>query len=396
MLAACSLLTPDAPEPFELLDGPIAGLNHAQTALFLRGDDEFTRRFTAATGLGPVFNASSCDACHPGDGRAHPELGFTRFGRALPDGGFDPLHALGGPQLQDRAIPGYTPEALPAAATATSTFLAPAVTGLGLLDAVEDATLLALEDPDDLDGDGISGRVHRVPDSPALQRIAALNPRVKLHDGRYIGRFGRKGGNLDLLHQTATAYNQDMGLTSTLAPDEPRVGGAGGAGDLAGELEVSADTLDAVTFYLRTLRPPERRDADAPDVLAGEARFEQLGCAACHVPALTTGDSPISPLHRKTAYAYTDLLLHDMGPELDDGYAEGDATSAEWRTPPLWGLGLAATTQGGRAFYMHDGRATTLTAAIELHGGEAAASRSAFRALSADERAQLLQFLESL
>jgi CxxC motif-containing protein (DUF1111 family) len=395
VLAGCGLITPDAPEENTLLDGPIAGLSAAQLGAFTRGDAEFSRRFTAAQGLGPVFNASSCDACHPGDGRAHPELGFVRFGRVLSDGSFDPMHAAGGPQLQDRAIAGHAPEALPPG-VAVARLLAPAVTGLGLLEAVDDATLLALEDPDDLDGDGISGRAHRVAATPTLERIAALGDagagaRLQLRDGAYLGRFGRKAGNISLLHQTLSAYNQDMGLTSSFAPDDPGIGL-----DLAPTYEISDDTLRTVARYLELLRPPARRDADHPVVLAGEALFAQIGCASCHVPALPTGVASIAPLHDTVARAYTDLLLHDMGAELDDGVAEGDARSAEWRTAPLWGLGLSANAQGGQAYYMHDGRARTLSAAIALHGGEASASRQRFNALSAAQQAQLITFLESL
>lgn len=394
---ACDVFTPSAPPDHALLDGPIEGLTPAQMALFLRGDGEFGRRFAFSEGLGPIFNAASCDTCHPGDGRAHPEFAFLRFGRIDSTGAFDPMLEFGGPQLQDRGVPGYPPEALPDGDITTSIFLAPAMTGLGLLEAVEDDTLLALADPDDADGDGISGRIQWVPADERIQSIAAEIALTR-HPNGYIGRFGRKASNISLLHQAVSAYHQDMGLTSDFATVDlinHAVGPA--AADVGPDPEVSSDVLFAVTFYLRTLRPPARRDANSPDVLAGEQLFAQVGCDACHVPVLTTGPSAIAALSNTEAWAYTDLLLHDMGSELDDGYSEGVAGGSEWRTTPLWGLGLAAsTTGGGRPFLLHDGRARSIPEAIELHGGEAASSRAAYRALTDNERRQLLAFLESL
>ena len=216
-------------------------------------------------------------------------------------------------------------------------------------------------------------------------------------DGRYIGRFGRKASAVNLLHQTATAYIEDMGLTTTVFPRDlyaPQVGNF--AEDGVPDPEIPSSVLDAVVFYLKTLREPLRRDAGAPDVMAGEALFAEIGCAGCHLPALTTGPSEIPQLDRVTFHPYTDLLLHDMGPELDDGYTEGRATTSEWRTTPLWGLGLSADFQGGEAFFLHDGRARTLEQAIEFHGGEGAAGRGAFLALSDEDRTRLIRFLESL
>jgi CxxC motif-containing protein (DUF1111 family) len=168
------------------------------------------------------------------------------------------------------------------------------------------------------------------------------------------------------------------------------------ASDDVADPEVSSSAVANVVFYLKTLRVPPRREADDPEVLAGEALFQQVGCARCHVPTLTTGASEIEVLDRKSFHPYTDLLLHDMGPQLDDGYTEGHALTSEWRTPPLWGVGLPERFQGGAMFLMHDGRARSLEEAIELHGGEASGVRDAFRALSAEERARLLRFLRSL
>jgi CxxC motif-containing protein (DUF1111 family) len=151
-----------------------------------------------------------------------------------------------------------------------------------------------------------------------------------------------------------------------------------------------------VVFYLKTLRAPSRREADHPEVLAGEELFEDVGCATCHVPTLVTGASEIAVLDRVDFHPYTDLLLHDMGPDLDDGYTEGRALTSEWRTPPLWGIGIQEAFQGGQAFYLHDGRARTLHEAIELHGGEGTDARDDFLMLSPEDQARLLRFLRSL
>ena len=279
------------------------------------------------------------------------------------------------------------------------------MTGLGYLDAVDDSTLLRLADPDDADSDGVSGRVQLlapsdlVVDAVALEAAQSPDPgaRGTLVEGRYIGRFGKKSLTVNLLHQTVGAYHEDMGVTSDLLPEDlvnPLAGDR--ASDDVADPEVSSAVVANVVFYLKTLRAPPRRDADDSEVVAGQAIFSEVGCAACHVPTLRTGRSNLVVLDRVTFHPYTDLLLHDMGPELDDGYTEGRALTSEWRTPPLWGIGLQASFQGGQAFYLHDGRAQTLEGAIEFHGGEATVSRTAFRALSPEDRARLIRFLESL
>lgn len=402
-LAACSAFLPDAPPDEDLLDGPLEGLSAPQLRSFLAGDEEFNRVFSPAEGVGPIFVAQSCGSCHVGDGKGHPAFNLTRFGRMTP-AGFDPMPAHGGPQIQNRAVPGFLAEQVPAAATGRSIFTAPAVTGLGFLEAVEDSTLLALADEHDADGDGISGRLQLLEPSDFIAEIARLDllleadapRRHLLIDGKYIGRFGKKAGTINLLQQTVTAYREDMGLTTDLIPLDPVNPLAGSAGDDVADPEVGSGTVANVVFYLKTLRRPPRRNAADPEVKAGEAIFTSIGCARCHVPTLRTGASRIAPIDRVEFHPYTDLLLHDMGPELDDGYTEGRALTSEWRTAPLWGLGLAEGSQGGRAFYLHDGRATTLQQAIELHGGEGAASRAAFRALPPSEAARLIAFLRSL
>jgi CxxC motif-containing protein (DUF1111 family) len=368
------------------------------------GDEEFGRRFGVADGLGPIFVATSCEQCHVGDGKGHPTFMLIRFG--IPSGlGFDPLPQFGGPQLQHRAIPGYPAETVPAAAVGVSGFLPPAVTGLGFLDAVDDATLIAMADPDDLDGDGISGRLQLHWPTPLLDEVVALEAfgspdptaRGTLYYGRYIGRFGKKALTVNLLHQTVGAYQQDMGITSDLLPEDlfnPQAGSR--ASDDVADPEVSSSTVANVVFYLKTLRAPPRRGAQDPEVLAGEQIFSDIGCAACHVPTLLTGRSEIDVLDRVEFHPYTDLLLHDMGFQLDDGYTEGDAYTSEWRTPPLWGIGIQQNFQGGTAFFLHDGRAASLREAIGYHGGEGSASRTAFDALSPAEQERMLRFLRSL
>lgn len=401
--SGCDFFVPGEPDEAHLFDVPMEGLTTAQMRMFAAGDEEFEHQFSFSEGLGPIFNARSCNSCHPGEGPGHPEFSFVRFGRVDANGIFDAMLNEGGPQLQDRAIPGYEPEVLPSGDDIVWTrMVAPSVTGLGLLEAVDDATLIALADPDDEDGDGISGRINWIPADPQLDAIAAQaeqanGARIQQHDGYYIGRFGLKASAISLLDQTVSAYHQDMGITSdyaTLDPINYQVGD--GTADLVPDPELSSGTLMAVNHYLRVLRPPARRNADDPEVLKGEAIFEEINCTACHVPTLKTGKSTIEPLSEVEFHAYTDLLMHDMGPELDDGYIEGTADSNEWRTAPLWGFGIAKDFQGGRPFYLHDGRASTLEEAVEFHGGEAAASREKFRALSKTELRQLRAFMESL
>ena len=395
---------PDAPPADQLLEGPIDGLSPAQLALFARGDAEFGRRFGTTDGLGPLFIAQSCETCHAGDGKGHPLFDITRFGRYVGPV-FDPMRAEGGPQLQNRAILGYLAERVPPGATVVARFTPPAVTGLGLLEAVDDTTILARADSADADADGISGRPSWVDASDFIEDLArsatsGTPGAVTRHlpwSGRYLGRFGKKARTVTLRHQTVNAYSQDMGLTTDDLPDDLVVPGiAGGSGDAVADPEVGSGVVSSVVFYLRTLRPPPRRAAADADVVAGASLFQSVGCAACHVLVLRTGRSEIAALDRVDFAPLTDLLLHDMGPDLDDGYTEGNATSSEWRTAPLWGIGLAERAQGGSAFFLHDGRARTLRSAIGFHGGEGAASRAAFIALPAVDQERLLRYLRSL
>lgn len=383
LVLGCHVTEPPAPAENELLDGPIEGLSPAENQRFLAGDAAFnTAIFTPQTGLGPLFVATSCGSCHAGDGKGHPFTSLTRFGQVDSTG--NQFLDQGGPQLQHLAIPGYTPEQIPAGAT-SSLFLPPANTGLGYLEAVPDADLLAMADPYDLDGDGISG----VPNYIALPGYLSQNANAIPRGGKYIGRFGRKAAAHNLLHQTVNAYNQDMGIVSEFFPTDPATGNHM-------DPEVTTADVQNVVFYLHTLKAPLRRNETNGAVANGQVLFRQIGCESCHRESLTTGSSDIAPLSNVTFHPYTDLLLHDMGPSLDDGYTEGTALTSEWRTTPLWGLGLSADSQGGSFYLLHDGRARTLEDAITLHGGEAEASKNAYLQLSDSEKDAIIQFLKSL
>ena len=380
---SCEETVPSAPEENELLDGPMEGLNAQERGQFLRGDEAFADVFTVEEGLGPIFVSNSCISCHVGDGKGSPFVKLTRFGQSDTTGNH--FLNVGAPQIQHRAIPTFEPEKLPAGAPTTD-LIAPAVSGLGFLDAVSDADLIALADPNDSDGDGISGRLHwnTIPD------YVQPRPNSIVRDGRYISRFGKKAGAYDLLHQTAGAFNQDMGITSLFEPIDPLT-------RLEVDPEVSTQIVNDVVFYLKTLKAPLPRDEDDPEVILGKALFSQIECAKCHTPTLNTSVSPIAALSEKEFHPYTDMLLHDMGPGLDDGYTEGFALSAEWRTPALWGLGLSQDAQGGgNVFLMHDGRASSIEEAILMHGGEAESAKNKYNQLSEPEKAQLIEFLESL
>lgn len=383
VLSGCEGIIPEAPAENELLDGPVEGLTTAEQKRFLDGDIAFNGEiFSSGTGLGPVFVATSCGSCHPGDGKGHPFTTLVRFGQSAP--GVNLYIGRGGPQLQNRAIPGFEPEQLPPGVT-FSKFTPPANTGLGFLEALSDAQILANSDPDDADGDGISG-------VPNYIRPPSYFIPLPIHqevNGMFIGRFGKKSAAVDLLHQTVSAYNQDIGVTSTFEPIDPYT-------QLSADPEVMDKVVRDVVFYLQTLKAPLPRNEDKQSVIQGKQLFSEIGCSGCHIPEWTTPGSTIAALSNKTFYPYTDLLLHDMGPGLDDGYTEGSALSNEWRTPPLWGLGLSKNSQGGEYFLLHDGRARSLEEAILLHGGEALGSKNNFEQLTEESKKSVVEFLESL
>ena len=205
--------------------------------------------------------------------------------------------------------------------------------------------------------------------------------------GKYIGRFGKKAATYDLLQQTAQAYNQDIGIASTFEPMDTHTG-------LEIDPEVSNNTIHDVVFYLQTLKVPMPRETST--ALEGKILFQSIGCEKCHRAEWQTGSTPIEALSNKTFYPYTDLLLHDMGADLDDGYTEGSAATSEWRTPALWGLGLSKNSQGGKYFLLHDGRADSIEEAILLHGGEAQTTRDSFQSMTSSDKKKLIAFLESL
>lgn len=380
LIISCEKILPVAPVENTVLDGPIESLTPTETARFLRGDVAFARVFTANTGLGPLFVSNSCISCHAGDGKGHPSTSLTRFGQSDETGN----HFLtqGGPQLQHRAIAGFIPESIPFGAS-KSTFVAPANTGLGFLEAVSDADILALADPDDKDLDGISG----VPNWITVPDFIKPKANAISKNGKYIGRFGRKAGAYNLLNQTINAYTQDMGIVSSYSPYDTYN---------SEELDPEVSNVEVVDLvhYLQTLKAPIQRNMDA--VKVGKDLFMSIQCGGCHIPSMRTDNSIISGLSYKTFSPYTDLLMHDMGKALDDNYTEGTAKTYEWRTTPLWGLGLSKQSQGGKVHLMHDGRAKSIDEAILLHDGEARQSRLNYAALNKADKEKLITFLESL
>ena len=429
---------------------PAANLTFPQELDFRVGNGLFRRTWVSAPsstlasdGLGPLYNARGCQSCHLKDGRGHPPEGpgddavsmFLRVSIPAPDAGAIAQYIAGlhptapdptyGTQLQDFALPGLAPEyrlqidhvdvpvalsggeqAMLRQPTYTAADLghgplhpgamlsprvAPQMIGMGLLEAIPAADILAWADPGDADGDGISG-------SPQIVWS-------QVHGRAMLGRFGHKAGNATVQEQSADAFAGDMGLSTPLHPEgwgdcteaqvACRAAIHGGDAEQAG-FEVDATGLALVTFYSQTLGVPARRDVGDAQVLRGRELFHTIGCAACHRPNYVThrlaGDNPAS---FQLIWPYTDLLLHDMGPGLADNRPEGRADGQEWRTAPLWGIGLTETVSGHSTF-LHDGRARSLLEAVLWHGGEAQATRDAVVTMPPEDRAALIRFLESL
>lgn len=353
-----------------------------------------------ANKAGPRYIDGSCNGCHVRNGRAlPPAVGeslrqyVVKVGNA--DGSEDAmlggvLQPIGSSPEPDVRLDGWTPQgslrvpvyAFEAGASpeAFSARISPQLVGLGLLEAIPEAAIEALADPDDADGDGISGRMRVVVDAETgVDRL---------------GRFGWKAGQPTVRQQTAAALRTDMGVTTSVFPTHDCGESQADCGEDGTELDDQA--LDDLTLYVALLGIRPQRDFDDADVVAGARHFESVGCADCHVASFVTSPyAPHAELRSQTIAPYTDLLLHDMGPDLADDLPEGDASGAEWRTPPLWGLGHTAGVSGGEA-YMHDGRARTLEEAIAWHGGEGSRSRTSFGALPAMAKQQLLKFLRSL
>ncbi len=387
------------------LQQPVANLALASRSAFFLGQGNFNIAWEPAPfprmdrdGLGPLFNAVSCRACHLDNARrADGEALLLRLSSAT--GG--PAAGLGS-QLQPFAIAGVPREGelqrvegfesgeyadgsayvlrrlrfgvAKREGLQVSPRATPALVGMGLLEAVGEETLLQRADPDDVDGDGVSGRPNRV--------------------AGVLGRFGAKAGAATVRDQTANALAGDMGLTTSrlpAAPCEPEQSECLAAPS-GGEPEVDDGTLDSLAAYVRLLGVPAREDAQARATLAGKALFAALGCAACHRPSMRTRADAASPeLRSQLIWPYSDLLLHDLGEGLADGRAEHEASGTEWRTAPLWGLGV----QGARPL-LHDGRARSVPEAILWHGGEADAARTRFLALPAADRLELERFVLSL
>ncbi|MCW3084373.1 MAG: thiol oxidoreductase [Bacteroidetes bacterium] len=391
------------------------------------GDAAFGSTFVSAPapvhqGLGPVFNSVSCSSCHVSDGRGKPpgpgeQMVSMLFRVSIPGedehGGPMPAPGFGG-QLQQRAIAGSTPEATIGITYTYQTYffpdgqsyelrtptymlqtpycpvpagmmlsprVAPPVFGLGLLEAIPEWALLAHQDVNDADHDGISGKANYVWNV--------------LKNDKSIGRFGWKAGNPTLLQQSAGAYNQDMGITNFIFNKESCEGQTQYQ-NLDDEPEVSDSLLYAVAFYMQTLSVPGRRMADDAEVKRGKQIFTQAKCSSCHVPMYKTDvNVAFREVSNQTIFPYTDLLLHDMGAGLADNRPDNLADGNEWKTPPLWGIGLTQVVNGHNNF-LHDGRARSFIEAIMWHGGEAAPSAQFVANLSTDDRNALLKFLGSL
>lgn len=388
-LYACSKLEPSAPDPDTVMDGNLEGLTHGQHRIFLQGAEEFDEIYNTNSGLGPIFVSNACASCHAGDNRGHLFTTLTRFGQADTNG--NTFLSQGGPQLQHQAMPGFEPEKIPSGAASTR-LVAPIVAGLGFLEAVPEQSILNLADPFDMDGDGISG----VPCYNELPSWVVPSSNSIPRGGKYLCRFGRKGSTYNLFQQTVQAFNQDIGITTSYMPTNPE-NPKGGLYPVSSQtVDIEDESVNATVLYLQAIQAPIQRNNGNSNVKKGEAVFAMIGCEKCHKKTLKTGASPLKPLDQKEFNAYTDLLLHDMGPGLDDGYTEGTAETWEWRTPPLWGLGLATQATGGDYFLMHDGRARSIEEAIKLHGGEGVYSNNAYQALTKEEKDALMSFLESL
>lgn len=412
---------------------PAANLDVTKRAEFSIGNAFFNSPWVVAPasasardGLGPLFNARSCDACHNNDGRGRPpehgEIPISlviQFATPTPgannEPGADPVYgvnlnpqAIGGVpaegsiRIHDREVHGtfadgerYTllaPEyefvdlayGPLAEGTGFSPRVAPAVFGAGLLEAIPEEQILERSDPDDRDGDGISGRPNRVWDHRA-QRVV-------------LGRFGWKANQPDIAHQTAAAFSSEIGMSTSLRPGQICTAAQAACmnAPTGGEPEIGDEMFDHIVRYQRNLGVPARRNLDSPQVKAGAKLFEQAGCAACHRSTFVTGDIPGEPaLSRQTIHPFTDMLLHDMGPALADNRVDFDAAPNEWRTPPLWGLGLQAAVNGHTRL-LHDGRARDINEAILWHGGEGERAREIYRSMTKEQRAALLAFLNSL
>ena len=412
---------------------PAPNLDGDNESLFYSGNSSFNQSWLEAPsdsenidGLGPLFNASSCSSCHFKDGRAAPPAGpdddvmgtLVRlsvpgaadgeaphgdpiYGGQLQDQGLADVPAEGRPEIEWEEFTGEYPDGevytlrrplLTISELAygdldpevrTGIRVAPAMIGLGLLEAIDAADLEALEDPEDTDGDGISGERNWVWD-PVSGEMAT-------------GRFGWRAEQPTVLAQSTGAFAGDMGLTSWVVSGDDCTEGQPECLESAsgGEPEIDEDIVERINVYSSTLAVPVRRNWEDETVLRGKKLFTELNCSGCHVPSFTTGPHSIDALADQKIWPYTDLLLHDMGEGLADGHASWKASGAEWRTAPLWGLGLIPDVNGHLEL-LHDGRARGFAEAILWHGGEGEESREGFMALSSLDRDAVVAFLETL
>ena len=412
---------------------PLANLPTENLRDFTFGNKMFNTKWvtapasvTSLDGLGPTFNRMSCAACHFKDGRGRPPLlsdepmksmlirlsveGIAENGGPLP-------HPVYGKQLNDNAINGVSAEGMakviydeiegqypdgskyslrkPKYQFVNMAFgplgkdilfsprVAPAIHGMGLLDAIDDKTILAMSDPDDENADGISGRPNYVWDV--------------VNNKKSIGRYGWKANVSTIKEQDAGAAIGDMGITNSLFPNEncpieQKECHAAVKGDT---VDMSEKQLDKLSFYIATLAPPARRDLKDALVKRGARLFERAKCTSCHMPQIKTGKHEIAELSYRNIQPYTDLLIHDMGNGLGDGRPDFEATGNEWRTPPLWGLGLIKTVNK-HSNLLHDGRARNIEEAVLWHGGEAEQSKQQFKNMTKKDRSALITFLKSL
>ncbi len=412
---------------FFSFDNPAPNLNATNLELHLSGDAQFEQAFVTApaiinSGLGTQFNNTSCISCHPKDGRASFPSNLNTFTGfflrvSIPGadahGGPNPAPGFGG-QLAQNAVYGVEPEVqfhvaysdypitlgdgtiitlqrptysiydayIPMPANAMfSPRLAPPVYGLGLLEAIPESDLLLIEDIADSNGDGISGKANYVWNQETQSTT--------------IGRFGWKANSATVMTQSAGAYNNDMGVTNPLFPVESSYGQTNGD-SLSDDPEITQQIINDVAIYCRTLAVPAARNLDDVEVVRGYELFEAANCVACHTPRHVTGNFPgIPAISNQTIYPYTDLLLHDMGDDLADGRQDFLANGNEWKTRPLWGIGLTGIVNGHTNF-LHDGRARNIEEAILWHGGEAQNSKTYYTNLARKDREALVAYVNAL
>lgn len=414
-------------ETSNALSHPIPGLNDRDERMHGLGDAGFGQTFVTDPapnfgGVGPIYNNVSCISCHHNDGKGTPTAG-TITSSLLIRVSTGSVNEHGGPtgpegfgnQIQDLSVLGVPAEAkvnisytnktivypdgatislrvpsyslsntyLPLGIHQLSPRLAPPVFGLGLIENIPEGTIKAFAEANKQSNKGISGHPNYV-----------YNPATKRTE---IGRFGLKANASSLYVQVASAYQQDMGISNTLFPSESCLGQSQmSAVYMPGKANLPDSALNETVFYVMSLAVPARRNTADPVVKRGEALFAEINCSGCHIPTMQTGiNLSFWQLSNQRIHPYTDLLLHDMGPDLADGYTDFLAGGKDWKTPALWGVGLFEKTNG-TAYYLHDGRARSIEEAILWHGGEAQNAKSAFMNLSLQDRNALIRFIKSL